>query len=495
MIEPSFARGEMSFSFQEFLHRRAEGSLGLYEALKICEQILIALEHAHNQGVIHRHIEPADIMIRNGAVEILRSEITAADANLPAVLFGSPAYMSPEQLCSLEIDHRSDLYSAALIVFEAIAGRPPFQAEADRALIQCHLSAMPPELGSLVPEVPAGVSAAVAIALRKKPEERFQTARDFLRALQEGFAGFLPVDPSKVFPQNDVESSETPPPVEPLPPLPRRGSSARLVATAWVLLGLNLLAAYGLWHSRHPKLPSPAPSRSREKTPAPNPVVPSDVIASPLDEERSVPSTIVPDEGSTPLEPPPKEAVVIPVPKPIPAPSTTPGESDSDEIRRKELDRVKEEVRQSIQHVSLDLEGQSFDTAQKDLDELMGRAQRYPDEMQEEIHQIKELREHLIEARVAARTREQEIAFERAAWERRLQQIQSLMQKERYPEAISQADDLSNEQGVPVTVAARARELSTQATQELKKVWSDTQMGPTKNEIRKKPPKHGERRL
>jgi hypothetical protein len=186
--------------------------------------------------------------------------------------------------------------------------------------------------------------------------------------------------------------------------------------------------------------------------------------------------------------------VVIPLFKPALAPSPKLSEPDPAD-RRWEMEQTREEVRQGIQSAGLDLEAESFDTAQKGLDALMDQAQRYPEEMQEEIRRVKELRKRLIESRVAANTREHGRELERAAWERRLQQIQSLMQKGRYPEAISQANDLSNEAGAPDTVAARARELSAQANQELKAVWGETQMGPTKNEIRKKPPKNGERRL
>ena len=85
--------------------------------------------------------------------------------------------------------------------------------------------------------------------------------------------------------------------------------------------------------------------------------------------------------------------------------------------------------------------------------------------------------------------------MQRAAWEQKLQEIQSLMQKGRYPEAINQANDLSQQPGAPEDVSTRAREMSAQATEGLKKAWSDTQMGPTKNELRKKPPKNKERRL
>src|SRR6185295_19827585 len=98
----------------------------------------------------------------------------------------------------------------------------------------------------------------------------------------------------------------------------------------------------------------------------------------------------------------------------------------------------------------------------------------------------KRLTEGLVEQQ--ARIRKEEV--EQAAWEERVQQIRRLMEQNKYPEADNLAQVLSQEPGVPEPVAARARELSTQAKEELKKIWGETQMGPTKNEIRKsrKPP-------
>src|SRR3990170_3254458 len=115
-----------------------------------------------------------------------------------------------------------------------LAGRHPFPAGTELDIVQCHLHQAPPDLKTWLPELPIGVSETVSIALKKDPRQRFQTAGDFLRALQEGVAGFLPLAPELAAsppPRDSLPVEDEPPPSQAPAklPAPGRGEQRRLV--------------------------------------------------------------------------------------------------------------------------------------------------------------------------------------------------------------------------------------------------------------------------
>ena len=177
------------------------GHLPVRDALGYSEQLLGALQYSHSMGIIHRDIKPANIMVlertsediakgQPGQIKVMDFGISraieeAGEALTKAnVVMGSARYMSPEQVSGKEVDARSDLYSAACVIYEMIAGRSPFDAESNVDLAAKHLSDIPEPPSKFTPlEVPAGLDAVVLKGLAKNPDERYQSAAEFAQAL------------------------------------------------------------------------------------------------------------------------------------------------------------------------------------------------------------------------------------------------------------------------------------------------------------------------
>ncbi|MFL6260511.1 MAG: protein kinase domain-containing protein [Thermoanaerobaculia bacterium] len=172
--------------------------MDLREAMGIFGQVLAALDYAHSEGVIHRDIKPSNVLItENGRVKLTDYGIAllVGDKRLTASqsAIGTPTYMSPEQILRPRfVDHRTDIYSAAVVFYEMLAGRPPFDDDTEYGIKKLHVEAPPPDLSALQPGLPVGVVQAVATALAKNPEERFASAGLFLRALQDAAPMTLP---------------------------------------------------------------------------------------------------------------------------------------------------------------------------------------------------------------------------------------------------------------------------------------------------------------
>jgi serine/threonine-protein kinase len=161
----------------------------LDEGLSYGRQILSALSYAHSHGVIHRDIKPSNVMIQpKGVAKLLDFGLATAsyDAELTqsGALLGTPHYMSPEQARGERADARSDVYSTGAVLYEIVAGRPPFQESGAFAVISAHLLEIPKSPSEWNRRVPVGLSRIVLRALKKEPSDRFQSADDFLRALE-----------------------------------------------------------------------------------------------------------------------------------------------------------------------------------------------------------------------------------------------------------------------------------------------------------------------
>jgi predicted ATPase/tRNA A-37 threonylcarbamoyl transferase component Bud32 len=179
-------------------HLRPDRPLSLDEALAIARDVGSALTYAHGRGIVHRDLKPDNIMLTQGAVVvsdfgIARALTEAGSDSLTAtgMVVGTPAYLSPEQATgSKSVDARSDLYSLACMVFEMLAGTPPFSGATAWALIAQHHSTPPPPLSSRRPGVTPSVSEAVQRAMSKDPDDRFPSVEEFLEALRtQGDAG------------------------------------------------------------------------------------------------------------------------------------------------------------------------------------------------------------------------------------------------------------------------------------------------------------------
>src|SRR5690242_18813438 len=170
--------------------------LPLAESLQLTREVADALDYAHQHGVIHRDIKPENILLQAGHAVVadfgIARAISGAGENKtrgtaltqPGVAIGTPQYMSPEQaLGEQELDGRSDQYALACVLFEMLAGRPPFTGTSGQSVLLRHLTVEAPRLTDLAPGVPKPVAAALARALAKAPADRFAGMAAFVEAL------------------------------------------------------------------------------------------------------------------------------------------------------------------------------------------------------------------------------------------------------------------------------------------------------------------------
>jgi eukaryotic-like serine/threonine-protein kinase len=182
-----FVEGE---SLRERLAR--EKQLPLDDALRIAREVADALDYAHTHGVTHRDIKPANILLDNGHAVVadfgIARAITAAGSEAlteTGLGLGTPLYMSPEQGAGENVDGRSDQYALGCVLYEMLAGEPPFTGRTAQAILARRLTDPVPPLRTVRESVPVHVEQAINRALSKAPADRFATARQFAEALAE----------------------------------------------------------------------------------------------------------------------------------------------------------------------------------------------------------------------------------------------------------------------------------------------------------------------
>jgi serine/threonine-protein kinase len=168
--------------------------------------VATALGYAHRHNVLHRDIKPENILLQEGEPVVadfgVATAISAAAGDSVYItdrgfVVGTPAYMSPEQASAeRDLDGRSDLYSLACVLFEMLAGRPPFVGSGARATMARHAIEPPVPIRSLRPNAPASVESALQRALAKVPGDRFQTMEEFCDALRAPSPPAIPVTPA-----------------------------------------------------------------------------------------------------------------------------------------------------------------------------------------------------------------------------------------------------------------------------------------------------------
>ncbi len=168
-----------------------KGPLPLPTTVDFLEQIAEALQYAHDNGVIHRDVKTSNVLIDEHQQCYLTdfgiAKLAASSAHFTAsgALIGTPAYMSPEQCSGMAIDHRSDLYSLGIVLYEMLTGVVPYQAETPVAIVLMHMQSPLPSPRQNNPNIPEAVEQVVFRALAKSPDDRFQSARDFAQALRQ----------------------------------------------------------------------------------------------------------------------------------------------------------------------------------------------------------------------------------------------------------------------------------------------------------------------
>ncbi|HKN64961.1 MAG TPA: protein kinase, partial [Gemmatimonadaceae bacterium] len=166
------------------------GRLPIDEAINIAREIADALAHAHSHGIVHRDIKPENVLLQGGHAVVADFGIALALEHAggerltrTGLTLGTPQYMAPEQAAGERaLDARVDVYALGAVLYEMLAGVPPFAADSREAILRM-LREPPPALTILRPDVPPAVDAAVTRALAKRPGERFATASSFSMAL------------------------------------------------------------------------------------------------------------------------------------------------------------------------------------------------------------------------------------------------------------------------------------------------------------------------
>jgi serine/threonine-protein kinase len=294
-----------------------EGPVSPARALDIIRQTLRALAFAHDQGIAHRDLKPGNIFLQAlpehadhvrlldfGTAKFLEGANPAGLAdNLSRVgtVFGTPAYMSPEQAKAERVDSRADIYAAGAILFELLAGRPPYVADTAKGVMEAHVSEPIPSLASARPDLSIArlVQPVIDRAMAKKPADRYPKALWMLSALEaidggsRAAATRAPIAPTPTLknlpPVRSARPAREPPTLKELSPVrgergareprsrPWRTAIALVVLTAAVTTGVTFLRHRGpLVESDKPVATQPpAPSPQATPTPPVNPRAPA----------------------------------------------------------------------------------------------------------------------------------------------------------------------------------------------------------------------------
>ncbi len=173
---------------------RNKGGLTSDETLRLMKQIGAGLDYIHEKGFIHRDIKAGNIFIAGDGLAtildfgILRSRDGSKGLTRTGMVMGTPHYMAPEQALGLkDVDHRVDLYALAVVLFECLTGTLPFEADSELRLIQMQAHSPPPEILDRAPWISKPVADVVRRALAKRPEDRFSSAAELVKALESAY--------------------------------------------------------------------------------------------------------------------------------------------------------------------------------------------------------------------------------------------------------------------------------------------------------------------
>jgi serine/threonine-protein kinase len=239
------------------------------EAVPLIRQVLEAARFAHKRGIVHRDLKPQNVIV-DGDGKAVVTDFGIARAGLSEItqtgsVMGTPHYLSPEQAQGLEVTAVSDLYSVGVLLYEALTGRVPFEAESAVAVAMKQVSQTPQRPSSINPAVSPALDAVVMRALEKDPGQRFQSADAFIPALDAAMrepnpagtntAAFAPLPPVVAVPVEPVEEG-----VDPEEERRRRNMRWLLAIAAAILIG----ALLGLLLTRDTTTPVPNVQGSQE---------------------------------------------------------------------------------------------------------------------------------------------------------------------------------------------------------------------------------------
>jgi beta-lactam-binding protein with PASTA domain/predicted Ser/Thr protein kinase len=245
--------GDTQYIVMEFIEGRtlaeflATGRrLTTEQSIEIGQKIASALGVAHAQGIVHRDIKPANVMVtRDGTVKVMDFGIARMQsletAPQTSSVLGTPTYLSPEQAQGQAVDARSDLYSLGVVLYELLAGRPPFTGDSPVAIAYKQVNETPVPPSALNREVPPALDAVVMKALSKNPANRYQTAAELSADLERAKRGQT-VEATPLLPAGDAtQVISRPQATQVLPPREEPKGSGRKVWLG-VLIGILIVA-------------------------------------------------------------------------------------------------------------------------------------------------------------------------------------------------------------------------------------------------------------
>ncbi|CAN5361224.1 hypothetical protein BH24PSE2_BH24PSE2_03740 [soil metagenome] len=169
--------------------------LRIEDVVEIMFKCARALHYAHNRGVVHRDVKPSNIMLTTDSdvriIDFGIALVAGSDVSAIKGIAGSPSYMSPEQIQSEEITHRTDIYAMGAVMYELLTGLRPFRANNLSKLLHQIVYATPPPIYTLRPEIPEALERVVAIAMQKDPEKRYSTGLELAAELTRVFHELL----------------------------------------------------------------------------------------------------------------------------------------------------------------------------------------------------------------------------------------------------------------------------------------------------------------
>lgn len=200
--------------------RLAEGPLPIEEAVRIGIAIADALDYAHQRGMVHRDVKPANIMFMQDGQPVLTDfgiakMLTLSGLTASGAMVGTPAYMAPEVGMGRPGTSASDIYSLGVVLYQLLTGQLPFESDTPMGMVMQHINDAPPPLAKFVQSLPPGLEAVILKAMAKAPEERFSRAAAMAAALRqviglEAYNGAAAASPPSV--------TLTPPPAASTPP-------------------------------------------------------------------------------------------------------------------------------------------------------------------------------------------------------------------------------------------------------------------------------------
>ena len=239
-----YVRGE---SLRDRLRREVQ--LSVETALEITRQVAFALEYAHREGVVHRDIKPENVLLSEGQAlvadfGVARAVGAASEEALTGtgMALGTPAYMAPEQASAGQVDGRTDVYALGCVLYEMLAGEPPFTGPTPQAIVAKRFAQPAPSVLIVRPNVPQAVDEAIRKAMAQVPADRFATAAQFAQAL-----GASSVPHAATMHATAVQGRHP----------PRRGLIRHKATAVGALAVIGLGAAATLYLTMRPREPTP----------------------------------------------------------------------------------------------------------------------------------------------------------------------------------------------------------------------------------------------